>query len=550
MRVADDAGDELNADFSVEPDGEHLAVVLESAGGRMAGGGVRNADYRPGLEVLLGRLAAFEALLLDALVDSRQVRDLAEDERRLLPEPVWLGRGIDVSALRRRLTSGQGRIGQRPGAPKAGNNSKRLRLRVDVPGYRPADAGRLERDIAWPPTRLPARFRVPDLLAELEDLTTHRQNGEVTLHTPLVLTWAVGQLAAGHDRLFEWAEFRPQVAALLREFGRPGASATPQYPFWRLRSADALWETHGLTGEPTAADGSARAGFTEQAAELLADPVVRAQAVEVLRVSYLAGVDHRALWRRVGLPVAEPPRALDVLRGLLGAELPTASGRTVEVVEVGGSTAVVATAEGTVDLAVADLQAALDRFTEDGAVPVEDEVLAAVLGTVAGAATGDRRVVRGGGVGGDGRDKHFAELDGRVVAKYRKEQGELRKVLVGDVAEAPCALCGRVFPVELLIAAHIKRRSRCDDDERNDLRNVAMLACSFGCDRLFELGYVSVAEDGTVVTADGGEVLGPHLERLRGRVVEVFHPRSAGYFRWHRRTVFKGRTGEGVGGVR
>jgi hypothetical protein len=46
------------------------------------------------------------------------------------------------------LTSRQGRIGQAPGAPKAGNNSRRLRLRVDVPGYGPADAGRLATDIA------------------------------------------------------------------------------------------------------------------------------------------------------------------------------------------------------------------------------------------------------------------------------------------------------------------------------------------------------------------------------------------------------------------
>ncbi|MER5260948.1 hypothetical protein ABTZ99_02540 [Actinosynnema sp. NPDC002837] len=550
MRVADDAGHVLNAEFSVKPDGEHLAVLLESAGGQTADGGVRNADYRPGLTALLSRLAAVDAVLLDALVDSRQVRDLAEDERRLLPEPVWLGRGVDISELRRRLTSGQGRIGQRPGAPKAGNNSKRLRLRVDVPGYRPAeaDAERLASDLARPLTRLPERFRVPDLLAALESLVAHRQGGRVTLHKPLALTWALGQLAAGHGRLFEWAEFRTPVAALLREFGRPGASATPQYPFWRLRSADALWETHGLTGEPTAADGSALAGFTEQAAELLSDPVVRAQAAEVLRVTYLTEVDHRALWRWVGLSVAEPPRALDVLRDLIGAELPTASGRTVTVVGVDASAARVATADGPVEIAVDEVQAALDRLTEDGTASVgQSEVLAAVVATVAGAAVQAGQAVLG--AGRDGRDKHFAELDGRVVAKYRKEQGELRKVLVGDAAEAPCALCGRVFPVELLIAAHIKRRAVCDDDERNDLRNIAMLACSFGCDRLFELGHVSVGEDGVVLVASDGGLLDPHLEHLRGRVTEAFHRRSARYFRWHRRNVFKGRTGEGVGGV-
>ncbi|PSL57852.1 hypothetical protein B0I31_10163 [Saccharothrix carnea] len=546
MRVVDEAGGELNADFSVEADGGRLAVVLESAGGQTADGrGARNAHYRPALEVLLSRLAERDAVLVDALVDSSRVRDLAEDERRVLQEPVWLGRGVDVSALRQRLTSGQGRIGQRPGARKAGNNSKRLRLRVEVPGYRPADAERLKRDIAWPRTRLEERFRVPDLLAVLENSAAHRQKGEVT--QPLVLTWALGQLEAGHDRLFEWAEFWPPVAELLREFGR--TSAVPRDLFWQLRSAEALWETHGSTEEPTTADGSARAGFTEQAAALLADPAVRAQAAEVLRVTYLAEVDHRALWRRVGLPVAEPPRALDVLRGLIGTELPTSSGQAVEVVGVGASTGLVATGGGTVEIAVDDLQAALDRLTEDGAVTAAGGgVLSAVLGTVAGAVVEDGQVVLGNDR--DRRDKHFAELDGRVVAKYRKEQGELRKVLVGDAAEAPCALCGRVFPVALLVAAHIKRRAVCDDDERNDLRNVAMLACSFGCDRLFELGHVAVDDDGTVLVASTGGSLDLHLEHLKGRVTDAFHERSAGYFRWHRRTVFQGRTAGSVGGVR
>ncbi|MFD0203486.1 MULTISPECIES: HNH endonuclease [Saccharothrix] len=118
------------------------------------------------------------------------------------------------------------------------------------------------------------------------------------------------------------------------------------------------------------------------------------------------------------------------------------------------------------------------------------------------------------------------------------------------VAEAPCALCGRVFPVGLLVAAHIKRRAVCDDDERNDLRNVAMLACSFGCDRLFELGHITVDDDGAVLVASTGGSLDPHLEHLKGRVTDAFHERSAGYFRWHRRTVFRGRTGGSVGGIR
>ncbi|MEU4743065.1 hypothetical protein AB0G02_21735 [Actinosynnema sp. NPDC023658] len=143
MRVADDAGAELNATFSVEPDEGRLAVVLESSGGRTAGGGrARNSDYRPALEVLLSRLVDLHAVLVDAVVDSRNVRHLTAEERRVLRGPVRLDRRVDVVDLRHRLTSGQGRIGQPEGALKPGNNSKRLRLLLDVPGYRVADARR------------------------------------------------------------------------------------------------------------------------------------------------------------------------------------------------------------------------------------------------------------------------------------------------------------------------------------------------------------------------------------------------------------------------
>ena len=32
-----------------------------------------------------------------------------------------------------------------------------------------------------------------------------------------------------------------------------------------------------------------------------------------------------------------------------------------------------------------------------------------------------------------------------------------------------------------LVAAHVKKRFLCSDDERRDLRHVAVLACTFGC---------------------------------------------------------------------
>lgn len=87
--------------------------------------------------------------------------------------------------------------------------------------------------------------------------------------------------------------------------------------------------------------------------------------------------------------------------------------------------------------------------------------------------------------------QRFEKLDQARTATGRVEQALIRKYLAaGETGD--CTLCGRTFPVELLVAAHIKRRSLCSDFERRDFHNNVMLACRFGCDELFERGWVFV----------------------------------------------------------
>ena len=50
------------------------------------------------------------------------------------------------------------------------------------------------------------------------------------------------------------------------------------------------------------------------------------------------------------------------------------------------------------------------------------------------------------------------------------EQSEL----FGGKTEAVCVLCGLSYPVELLVAAHLKRRSNCTIAEKLDFRNIFM----------------------------------------------------------------------------
>ncbi len=108
---------------------------------------------------------------------------------------------------------------------------------------------------------------------------------------------------------------------------------------------------------------------------------------------------------------------------------------------------------------------------------------------------------------------------------------------------AECELCRREFPVEFLVAAHIKRRALCNDAERRDLANVAMLACELGCDRLFEDGCVTVSAAGLVIvapTAGTTTALAQYLNRLDGERCGAFRPDTARYFAWHRENIFRG----------
>jgi hypothetical protein len=95
-----------------------------------------------------------------------------------------------------------------------------------------------------------------------------------------------------------------------------------------------------------------------------------------------------------------------------------------------------------------------------------------------------------------------------------------------------------------LVAAHIKKRSLCSDQERRDLRHVAMLACAFGCDALYEMGWITVDHEGRVQTVALDQVpegrIRTHVQDLAGRRCTAHDPASEVYFAWHRTTIFRG----------
>ncbi|MFJ6155605.1 hypothetical protein ACIQF8_01540 [Pseudarthrobacter sp. NPDC092184] len=130
------------------------------------------------------------------------------------------------------------------------------------------------------------------------------------------------------------------------------------------------------------------------------------------------------------------------------------------------------------------------------------------------------------------------ETDGEALNKIRLEQSALRRKLLRGRAVASCSLCGNTFPSRLLIAGHIKPRSKCTEDERRDYRS-AMLICNLGCDALFEWGYIVVNEEGLISASLRAETkeLQAAVTALIGRKCTAYDRNTAGKFADHARLV-------------
>jgi hypothetical protein len=133
------------------------------------------------------------------------------------------------------------------------------------------------------------------------------------------------------------------------------------------------------------------------------------------------------------------------------------------------------------------------------------------------------------------------DLDRAVQTARRVEQSYLRRALFSGPI-APCDLCGREFEVEFLVAAHIKKRAKCSDLERRDVAHVVMSACRFGCDELFERGYISVGDDGQLIIRPDVEssehAYAYACQHLAGKVFGRPMTGREDYFAWHRSNPF------------
>lgn len=142
-------------------------------------------------------------------------------------------------------------------------------------------------------------------------------------------------------------------------------------------------------------------------------------------------------------------------------------------------------------------------------------------------------------------NRNFEKLEKQRVVAQRVEQSFLRNALFGNMRFSRCEICGRIYPVDLLIAAHIKRRANCFDEEKKDFKNNVVAMCRFGCDELFERGYISV-KDGKVVQIKKdniSKVVQDYINKIVNKEVEIPTKARENYYEWHYKhhnpTLFK-----------
>jgi len=132
------------------------------------------------------------------------------------------------------------------------------------------------------------------------------------------------------------------------------------------------------------------------------------------------------------------------------------------------------------------------------------------------------------------KDDLSGPLDTKGLVNIRKEQSFLRKNLFKDNKEFKCGICDRLIPINLLVAAHIKKRAESTQEERRDYQNIVMSMCKFGCDDLFEKGYLGVIKGKIQIntslywTPDIREA----VENLEGKVCKVWNNSNKSYFDW------------------
>tara|TARA_B110000046_G_scaffold128893_1_gene135373 strand:- start:173 stop:1132 length:960 start_codon:yes stop_codon:yes gene_type:complete len=127
------------------------------------------------------------------------------------------------------------------------------------------------------------------------------------------------------------------------------------------------------------------------------------------------------------------------------------------------------------------------------------------------------------------------DLDPTASVTIRKEQAALRRTLFNNRPNGTCCICLEQLPVSFLWASHLKKRSLCSTEEKLDFHNVAAPMCKFGCDELYEKGYIGV-QNGKIVKVKHyckTSFINNYISKVIGKECNAWSRDSKQYFDWH-----------------
>lgn len=117
----------------------------------------------------------------------------------------------------------------------------------------------------------------------------------------------------------------------------------------------------------------------------------------------------------------------------------------------------------------------------------------------------------------------------------RKSQAKLRKLYFGDSKIAKCGVCSKSYKAEFLWISHLKKYTECSPNEKLDPL-VVMPMCLFGCDKLYEEGYIYI--DNGVVKSNEKQKKATsdmlkYIEKISEQKCYHWHNNRQKYCNWH-----------------
>lgn len=131
-------------------------------------------------------------------------------------------------------------------------------------------------------------------------------------------------------------------------------------------------------------------------------------------------------------------------------------------------------------------------------------------------------------------EKEITKTENQQVIKSRIGQSTFKKALLAY--EKKCRLCG-VTDERFLVASHIKQWIQSNNQERLDINNGLLLCPNH--DALFDKGYISFGDDGSILISESLEEETKVFLNINETMKIMMKERQREYMKWHRENLFK-----------